>query len=157
MNRFIAILIFALVTIAACDRAAVYDQSVTIPNEKWNVDSLAIFTMPVADTVSAYNLYINLRNTNDYQFQNLYLFVDIFAPNGASIRDTFECYLANDHGKWLGKGKGKIYDNRFLYRQSVKFTTRGDYRIQLQQAMRVDDLKGLVNIGIRMEHEGVSK
>lgn len=157
MNRFIAILIFASVTIASCDRAAVYDQSVTIPNEKWNVDSLAIFTMPVTDTISAYNLYINLRNTNDYQFQNLYLFVDILAPNGASIRDTFECYLADDHGKWLGKGKGKIYDNRFLYRQSVKFTTKGDYRIQLQQAMRVDDLKGLVNVGMRMEHEGVSK
>ncbi len=113
--------------------------------------------MPVTDTVSAYNLYINLRNTNDYQFQNLYLFVDVIAPNGASIRDTFECYLADNHGKWLGKGKGKIYDNRFLYRQSVKFSTKGDYRIQLQQAMRVDDLNGLANIGVRMEHEGTSK
>lgn len=157
MNRIFAILIFASAAFVACDRGAVYDQSVTIPNEKWNIDSLAVFTMPVTDTVSAYNLYINLRNTNDYQFQNLYLFVDVIAPNGASIRDTFECYLADDHGKWLGKGKGKIYDNRFLYRQSVKFSTKGDFRIQLQQAMRVDDLNGLANIGVRMEHEGTSK
>ena len=81
MNRIFAILIFASAAFVACDRGAVYDQSVTIPHEKWNVDSLAVFTMPVTDTISAYNLYIYLRNTNDYQFQNLYLFVDVIALN----------------------------------------------------------------------------
>lgn len=157
MSRIIAVILFLGIFAVSCDRAAVYDQSVIIPNETWSSDSIATFSLPVADTVAAYDLYINLRNTTDYQFQNLYLFVDIHAPNGATLRDTFECYLADDHGKWLGKGKGRIYDNRFLYRQSVKFSTKGDYRIQFQQAMRAENLKGLANVGVRMEYEGVSK
>ena len=157
MNRVIAVILFLGILAVSCDGGAIYDQSVVIPNETWSADSIATFTLPVTDTVAAYDLYINLRNTTDYQFQNLYLFVDIHAPNGATLRDTFECYLADDHGKWLGKGKGRIYDNRFLYRQSVKFSTKGDYRIQFQQAMRAENLKGLANVGVRVEHEGVSK
>ncbi|MGE0078580.1 MAG: gliding motility lipoprotein GldH [Bacteroidales bacterium] len=157
MRRAIFSLLFLSGLFTACDPGADFDQSVTIPNDKWNVDSLAVFTIPVVDTVSAYNLYVNLRNTTDYQFQNLYLFIDIHAPNGAFLRDTFECDLADDRGKWLGKGKGRIYDNKFLYHKGVKFSSKGDYRVEIQQAMRVDDLKGLANVGVRMEHEGASK
>lgn len=156
MNRIIAVIVLLSALFVSCDRDAIYDQSVLIPNETWNADTLATFTVPVTDTVAAYNLYVNLRNTPDYQFQNLYLFIDIHAPNGAFLRDTFECYLADDHGKWMGKGRGKIYDNRFLYRQAVKFSTPGSYRIELQQAMRVDNLKGLVNVGVRMEQDNSS-
>ncbi|MCB8965235.1 MAG: gliding motility lipoprotein GldH [Bacteroidales bacterium] len=157
MSRRFVFLLFVSAFFVACDRSAVFDQSVIIPNEEWNKDSLAVFTIPVTDTIVAYNLFVNIRNNEDYQFQNFYLFIDIHAPNGAFIRDTFECYLADDHGKWFGKGRGRIYDNRFLYRRSVKFSTRGDYRVQLQQAMRVDNLKGLVNVGVRMEREGASQ
>ncbi|MGD9976476.1 MAG: gliding motility lipoprotein GldH [Bacteroidales bacterium] len=155
MNRTITALLCASVFLS-CDRNAVFDQSVTIPHEKWNADSLAAFTVPVTDTVSAYNLYVNLRNTTDYPFQNLYLFIDIYAPNGASLRDTFECYLADDRGKWLGRGSGRVYDNRFLYRQGVKFSSGGDYRVEIQQAMRVQELKGLMNVGLRLERRELS-
>lgn len=137
--------------IAACSDNYVYNGYVTMPHERWHADSLASFRVPVSDTITFYNLFVNVRNTTDYPYQNLYLFINITAPNGASVRDTFECYLADDHGKWLGKGKGKLRDNRFIYRQNIRFGTEGDYTVTLQQAMRVEQLKGISEVGFRVE------
>ena len=137
--------------IAACSDNYVYNGYVTMPHERWHADSLASFRVPVSDTIIFYNLFVNVRNTTDYPYQNLYLFINITAPNGASVRDTFECYLADDHGKWLGKGKGKLRDNRFIYRQNIRFSTEGDYTVPLQQAMRVEQLKGISEVGFRVE------
>ncbi len=137
--------------IAACSDNYVYNGYVTMPHERWHADSLASFRVPVSDTITFYNLFVNVRNTTDYPYQNLYLFINITAPNGASVRDTFECYLADDHGKWLGKGKGKLRDNRFIYRQNIRFSTEGDYTVTLQQAMRVEQLKGISEVGFRVE------
>lgn len=134
-----------------CSDNYVYNGYVNLPHEQWHADSLACFRIPVTDTLTFYNLYVNIRNTTDYPFQNLYLFIDITAPNGASVRDTFECYLANDHGKWLGSGRGKFRDNRFLYRKNVRFGAEGDYTVTLQQAMRVEQLKGVSEVGFRVE------
>ncbi len=137
--------------IAACSDNYVYNGYVTMLHERWHADSLASFRVPVSDTITFYNLFVNVRNTTDYPYQNLYLFINITAPNGASVRDTFECYLADDHGKWLGKGKGKLRDNRFIYRQNIRFGTEGDYTVTLQQAMRVEQLKGISEVGFRVE------
>jgi len=137
--------------IAACSDNYVYNGYVTMPHERWHADSLASFRVPVSDTITFYDLFVNVRNTTDYPYQNLYLFINITAPNGASVRDTFECYLADDHGKWLGKGKGKLRDNRFIYRQNIRFGTEGDYTVTLQQAMRVEQLKGISEVGFRVE------
>lgn len=149
--KSILILIVIALTQISCSDSYVYNGYVSIPHEKWHADSVASFRVPIADTLTHYNLYVNLRNTTDYPFQNLYLFIDITAPNGAFVRDTMECMLADDHGKWLGKGKGAIRDNRFLYRQNVRFGATGEYLVTIQQGMRVDELKGVSEVGFRME------
>jgi len=149
--KFLVVAAIAIAIFSACSDNYVYNGYVTLPGEQWHADSLASFRVPVSDTVTFYNLYVNVRNTTDYPFQNLYLFIDIAAPNGATARDTFECYLADEHGKWLGKGRGKLRDNRFLYRQNVRFGAQGEYRVTLQQAMRVEQLKGISEIGFRVE------
>lgn len=122
-----------------------------MPNDCWHRDSLAVFNLDIADTARAYNLVVDLRNNTDYRFQNLYLFIDIEAPNGSTLRDTVECFLADDAGRWLGHGRGYIRDNRFAYRHGVRFALRGDYRISIQQAMRDETLKGIAGVGFRLE------
>jgi len=141
----------ATLAFSSCNRDAVFDSYVAIPHELWNADSLASFNFAISDTASPYDIMVNLRNSADYPFQNLYLFISIYAPNGGFVRDTFECFLADDNGRWTGRGNGRIRDNRFLYRHGVKFFQPGNYRIELQQAMRVEDLKGIADVGVRIE------
>ncbi|HDP74345.1 MAG TPA: gliding motility lipoprotein GldH [Bacteroidales bacterium] len=149
--KLLVVAAIAIVICSACSDNYVYNGYVTLPGEQWHADSVATFQILVSDTMTYYNLYVNVRNTTDYPFQNLYLFIDIIAPNGASVRDTLECYLADNHGAWLGKGRGKLRDNRFLYRDNVRFGAEGDYTVTLQQAMRVDQLNGVSEVGFRVE------
>ncbi|MBN1990601.1 MAG: gliding motility lipoprotein GldH [Bacteroidales bacterium] len=149
--KIIALACFIALIASACDSNGVFDQNISTENEVWNRKNIARFEVDITDTTLANNLYVNLRNTTDYPNSNLYLFVTTTAPNGAVIRDTLECILANSYGKWLGKGIGKIKDNQILYKRMVRFPVAGAYTFEVEQAMRVDKLPGIVNVGLRIE------
>ncbi len=54
---------------------ATYDENVAIKDAKWFEDDAVKFEVNISDTVSQYNFFINLRNSTDYRFQNLYIFL----------------------------------------------------------------------------------
>lgn len=147
----------AVPMLLSCDSSSVFDSSIRIPNDTWSAEDVARFDVPIDDTLSYHNLYINLRNTTSYPNQNIYFFITTYAPNGAMLRDTLEGFLADDKGAWLGKGFGRLRDNRLPYRQGVRFSGRGVYRFEVQQAMRTQKLEGIANVGIRVERAGQSR
>jgi gliding motility-associated lipoprotein GldH len=145
------IALLSIFTLASCDRNGVYEENINTSNNSWNENDIAKFVVPIKDTVSYHNVYINIRNTTDYSNSNLYLFITVIAPTGATQLDTVECYLADEQGNWLGKGFGYIRDNRIQYKRNIRFPHVGDYKFEIKQAMRTDDLKGISSIGVRIE------
>lgn len=135
----------------SCDSKGIFEQNVKIPNEQWNMDSMAVIRANITDTTLVYNVLINIRNTTDYPNSNLYLFITTHAPSGAAIRDTLECTLANDMGNWLGKGFGRMHDSQIPYKRNVKFPASGEYVFEIQHGMRSPNLKGIASTGIRIE------
>ena len=143
-------LIFILLAFA-CNSDIVYENNERIPGQEWNRFLIPEFEVEISDTVSLHNLYINLRNTGEYPRSNIFLFVSASAPGGAFNRDTLELSLADPSGKWQGRGYGSIWQNRFLYRQNVRFAQKGVYRFSIEQAMRIEDLPGITDVGILIE------
>ena len=139
--------------LVSCDQARVYDSSITIVNQSWNKDSLVTFHFTIEDTISLHRFYINIRHNTDYPYSNIYFFMNGKFPDGNVTRDTIECLLADPKGKWTGKGSGKIRDNRILLREHLRFPASGEYTISIEQAMRDINLKGVEDIGIRLEKE----
>lgn len=149
-----------LVFITSCDSKAVYDVYKSVPNE-WHKDSIASFNFKAPDTINSYNLYVNLRNTNDYEFNNLFLIVELNYPNGKAVKDTLEYKMAAPNGELLGAGFSDIKENKLWYRgynSPFKFSEDGDYKVSVQHAMRnngevngVENLKGITDIGFRIE------
>jgi gliding motility-associated lipoprotein GldH len=72
-------------------------------------------------------------------------------PNGEAARDTMEFVLQDNDGKWKGSGAGTIRDNSILFKQNLRFPLKGEYKFTLEQAMRETDLKGISEIGLRIE------
>ena len=114
-----------------------------------------VFDVPVSDTVNKYNIFITVRNTSNYSFNNLYLFIDINSPMKITERDTMECILADADGKWLGNGLGDLWDNKILFKRNVKFQKTGIYEFILNQAMRVDSLPMITDAGLSIEKSSV--
>ncbi len=135
----------------SCDQDLVYEENERIPGNKWNRYHIPVFEVGISDTLEAHDLIINIRNTGEYPMENLFLFISVKAPGGASTRDTIELSLAESSGRWKGRGFGSIWQNRFYYRQNVRFAEKGKFIFQVEQAMRIEDLPGIVDVGLRVE------
>ena len=151
--RFFSMIVLGMVLVSfySCDKNRVYENFYSTGANGWDKDSVAKFQFDIADIETRYNLYINTRNSEQYPYSNLWLFVEVIAPDHTAIRDTVEYQLALTNGKWSGKGTGGIYLSQLPYRINVFFPVEGTYQVNIQHAMRDEQLKGLTDIGIRIE------
>ena len=134
-----------------CNSNVIHRESKDIPDSEWKKNNILSYNFKIKDTLQPYNLYLNIRNTSKYQFRNLFLFIETTSPQGNTVRDTFECILADEKGRWYGKGWGDLYENKIPYKQYIRFPRKGTYGIEIQQAMRRTNLKNITDIGIVIE------
>ena len=143
---------FITATILSCDSNKVFEEYIEVENSVWKKEHTAHFEFNALDTSSFHNLYINIRNTGDYAFSNLYMFVTIKGPDNNFTTDTVNCILADNRGKWKGRGIGDLWDYRNPFLRNVKFAQKGKYIISYEQAMREEKgLKGITDLGLRIE------
>ncbi len=148
------IIVCVLLTVfASCDKNLVFEKNLPVAEKGWNKDSVIAFDIPIADTLQNNNLYINVRNDIKYKYSNLWLFIEIDQPGNKSVTDTFEVTLADPAGKWFGEGFGGVKNRQVIYKRNVYFPVSGDYKINIKQGMRENVLKGITDIGVRLEKQ----
>ncbi len=152
-NLFFFSLAFLVVFLVSCDSKRFFEENKSLENGVWMNTNSPSFTVNIADTLMRYDLYLNVRNDGVYPYSNLYLFIHTTLPGGKTATDTVECQLADPDGKWRGSGYGNLKFNRFLFQKGMAFPRKGDYRFELEQAMRVKELKGIRDVGIRIEKQ----
>jgi len=149
----ILFLIGTIVIFISCDSSIVFEEYKSFENQKWNTDSIVLFNYFTTDTTSKNIIKIKLRHTVEYEFQNLFLFIK------AEKKDTIEIQLANKEGRWIGKGVGDIRTVEFVYKNKEVFSKKGDFIIEIEQAMRYGDferiqqLKNIEAIGLSIEKQ----
>lgn len=158
-NSFWAVLI-GCAFFSSCDSNRVFDEYKSVPNQ-WHKDSIISFIVIPPDSTNNYNLFVNLRNTNEYKYNNLFLIVEIDYPNGKILKDTLEYKMADPNGKLLGTGFTDVKENKLWYKGFDKpfiFNESGEYKIKIQHAMRqngqvngIENLEGITDIGFRIE------
>ena len=156
----LAVLFVLALILGSCDSNRVFDEYKSVPNE-WDKDSVISFKVTPQDSITPYNLYVNIRNTNAYKFSNLFLIVEMAYPHGKTIKDTLEYKMAEPSGKLLGHGMTDIKENKLWYKgyeEKFIFDEKGEYSINIQHAMRnngdvngVDKLEGITDVGFRVE------
>ncbi|MFD2916969.1 gliding motility lipoprotein GldH [Psychroserpens luteus] len=153
--------VMLVLSFVSCDSNRVFDEYKSVPNE-WDKDNKIEFKVTPPDSTNAYNLYVNLRNTEDYKYSNLFLIVELNYPNGKTLKDTLEYKMANPDGTFLGTGFTDVKESKLWYKgykEPFVFDEAGEYIINVQQAMRengsingVDKLEGITDVGFRIEH-----
>ena len=147
----VGLTIFLVLLVLSCNHHEVYEQFTAIDGKTWNNADLIQFNVNIEDTVTAHDVLIAVRNTGQYEYSNLYLFITAVAPDGTQTRDTTEIILADEHGKWLGRGSASVYTFFHPFRQNIRFPQRGIYQFYIEQAMWINDLKHITDIGLRVQ------
>jgi gliding motility-associated lipoprotein GldH len=145
------IFLVMLFFLSSCNGDIVFTDSVEMPDKMWELSNVPDFSVSVTDTIQLTDVYFTIRTGSDYPFRNLFLFVTAFSPDGNSITDTLEYDLADEKGNWYGRGFGDIHELDLPYRTSVFFPLKGTYRFKIQHGMRISDLNGVYDLGLRIE------
>jgi gliding motility-associated lipoprotein GldH len=153
-----SLLAFALLfLVCSCDKHRVFDEYKTL-NGKWNKDSIITFEFENKDTVSRYNMYVNVRNNDSYPFNNMFLIVQMQQPGGLTSSDTLEYMMANPDGSLMGKGFSDVKESKLWYKPNERLPKAGKYKVTVQQAVRqvgkvpgVQELDGVTEVGFRIE------
>ncbi len=154
MKSVLSVLSLAgILMFSSCDKSRVFEDNVMIEKDAWYINNKPSFYIDIQDTVSKHNLYLNLRNTGNYKYSNLFVLLTIQGPGSKAETNRFEFRLAEHDGKWLGTGLGDMYSNRILMIENMHFPKKGVYSFSLEQNMRDNPLQGIEDVGIRLERK----
>jgi gliding motility-associated lipoprotein GldH len=136
----------------SCDSSRVYENNAELPGAIWEQGNVLKFDAEIPDSSKRYNFYINIRNDETYPYSNLYVFLTTHFPDKRISKDTLELLLADENGNWYGKGSGDRKFNQILLQKKIKFPISGKYTFQIEQGMRLAELPGITDAGIRIEY-----
>lgn len=150
-----ALLLLVVILFSSCDKKRVFDEYKSV-GSAWHKDSIVTFNLPELDSTKRYNLFVNLRDNNNYKYNNLFLIVAIESPNGFTKVDTLEYQMADPDGTLLGDGFSDIKESKLIYKENEKL--KGKYKVHIKQAVRetgkvpgVMLLDGITEVGFRIE------
>ena len=152
INRFSFVLVMTfLLLLLSCNSSVVYTNSQAIHKETWTLTDIPTFKVPITDTVNSNNVLFTIRSGSSFPFRNIFLFVTTTSPDGKQITDTLQYNLADEKGKWYGKGFGDIHELNLPYKSNVFFPVKGIYEFKIQHGMRIENLKGVYDFGLKIE------
>jgi gliding motility-associated lipoprotein GldH len=151
-NGFIVCILLIAGVISACnDKNLVVDTNREIVKHNWSYIDKVKIPVTISNTAKFYNIYLNLRHSGDYKYSNIFILVHQISPKGKVKTERKEIKLANPDGEWLGKGSGNIYSCQILFQKQIKFSDMGKYQFELEQNMRDNPLREVIDAGLRVE------
>jgi gliding motility-associated lipoprotein GldH len=148
---YLIVILTSFILLQSCNSNVAFTDSYPMAETTWRLMDILHFRVPITDTVNSNNVFFNIRTGSSYPFRNIFLFVTTTSPAGKSITDTLQYNLADEKGRWYGKGFGDIHELALPYKSNVYFPVKGTYHFKIQHGMRVEDLNGVFDFGLRIE------
>ncbi len=145
------LILFTFFFLSSCTTIDLYEKNVTIPGHEWKSSFKPSFDFTIKDTTAPYRIFFVLRHSEKYSFNNIYINVYVKGPgDNPAIKIQQDLILATNEKGWLGSGMDDIYEHRIQMgpEQSLK---AGTYTFTIEQIMREDPLKNVLNAGLRIE------
>lgn len=157
MLKIRVLALFLLLLTLGCQNKVTYTEYVSLPYG-WHKSSPIIFSFEENDTLTKKNLFIMIRNNEEYDFSNLFLITTLQLPDNKAVIDTLEYEMATPEGKWLGYGYSSVKESKLWLKENFRFSPSGKYTLKIEQAMRkvgenegVSLLKGITEVGFQVE------
>jgi len=144
-------IIAAIAALTACSDNVVFNDAQDMPEKTWGLSNVPVFRVTVDDTINSHNISFSIRTASSYPFRNIFLFVTTTSPKGEVLTDTLQYNLADEKGRRYGKGFGDVRELTLPFRLNVFFPGKGIYTIKVQHGMRLQDLKGVYDFGMRVD------
>ncbi len=147
----IRFLILFTVILWSCSDA-VFEKKIDFKEGFWLWREPVSIPFEIEDADKRYDLSFFVRNSIDYEFQNLYIQYYLEDSAGNVITEKLHNLVVFDPktGKPLGDGLGDTYDIERVFLPGYTFSKAGKYSLRFDQFMRQDTLKHILAIGFKV-------
>lgn len=146
-----SVIILGIVITYGCQTDVVYERNIPINCDGWDVQDTLVYAIDIQDTAQRYDISVNIRHRDIYDFTNLYINVVTQMPNGQVKQEVISLPLADDAGHWYGSCTGDICFQRVYIMKKAVFSTPGTYTFRINQEMRTEELEDVFDMGLRIE------
>ena len=145
---FIVVLVVGLVS---CGKIDLFEKQAQIPSQEWLYNYIPEFDFYIEDTAALYNIYLVLRHTDLYAYNNIWVRIGSRAPEDSVTYQNLNIRLV-EGASWKGVGMDNIFETRELISPGpVSFGKTGNYHFSIAQIMRENPLNYIMNVGLRVE------
>ena len=146
--------VFCCLLLNACTQIEVFEKNTSIPKYEWQSSFSAKGNFLITDTVAAYSIYLVLRHTDAYQYNNIWLNIGLQPPGDSLHTQKINLKLGDDANGWEGAGMNDIWEVRKLLNGAPRrFKQPGNYHFNISQIMRDNPLLHIMSVGLRIEKQ----
>lgn len=140
-----------LLCLCSCQTNTTFEAYQAISPMAWDMNEPARFEVAITDTVNKHDVILHIRNTDNYLYQDLWLFTHSAAPDSTVATDTLACFLADNQGKWINDAFLSEHDMPVMYMNNIRFPKAGTYTFEISHGMRDSLLQGISRIGLTIK------
>lgn len=145
------VVITSTLFISGCEQSRVFDKNESLAKEGWFYGEQKVFEVEILDTAIAYNMYVNIRHTDQYPYNNLWLKLNTKLPDGNIQENKINVELSTPTGEWTGNCIDGICYSTVLVQHNFSLLQKGKYTFTLEQDMRMNPIPYLLDIGVKVE------
>ena len=151
-------MVFVIFNSCGLPENTISEEFQTMEKGIWGWKDTKRFHFNIEDTSHYYNIYCGLRLNGTYNYSNIWLIYELSETQQdsnntitlKSQKKQFQIELADQTGRWLGKGMSNLISYEQLLLTKIKLK-KGHYTFKLSQNMREDLLSGVSDVGIKVE------
>jgi len=140
-----------ILCLSACSVNYIFEKFEPIPKGEWYFDHAVPFEFEIEDTTQTYNLFLLIRHTTTYPYQNFWVNINTVFPNEENQQQNVDIPMADKTGKWYGSGFNNVKTNEVLIQPHAKMPQLGTYKLTIKQVMRYEPVVDMMDIGLRIE------
>lgn len=155
LNNFrVFLLIFSLgIIFQSCQIEPGFEENTSMGTNGWPEKQIVSFKIPEIPENGQYQLFVNIRQNEDYPFYNCYFIPQIKDSKGKILKRTLAEGIFYDPktGKPKGEGSGNLYNHSYLIFDKLSFKKGEKLTIEINQFMRRDTLQGIFSVGYTLK------
>jgi gliding motility-associated lipoprotein GldH len=144
----------SMLLLSSCGKTSLCDKKYDLPQQTWVYQDTLNFAFEVKDTMTLYDMVLNIKHRSDYAYRNIYTKIYTQFPDNQRIEQVLSLDLSEPNGQSAGKCSGDKCAVEVVLQPDAFFNKVGKYQITLAQFMRTDSLKGIEKMAFRVTDTG---
>ena len=144
------------ITFSACGPDYIYEKKYEF-DKGWSYADSLFFKVSIKDTLSIYNLYLDVNHIDAYPYQNMYVRIHTTFPDQQKLTERVSITMAKKTGEWVGECTSENCRLRINIQEGAFFNQSGEYIFMVEQFMRHDTLSSIKAVALAIEDTGESR